>query len=114
MTAHHLNFWSMSGRKLTQRIDLGDEHQMMPEVDRRTTRRRHDIFYPDGVGAWLARFDADAASGGMSADERFFAHGDAFRGCGSIRPGCRAETLPATRTASLGNSSRTTVQAGCR
>jgi selenium-binding protein 1 len=29
---HHLNFWSMSGRKLTQRIDLGDEHQMVLEL----------------------------------------------------------------------------------
>ena len=29
---HHLNFWSMSERKLTQRIDLGDQHQMVLEV----------------------------------------------------------------------------------
>src|SRR5678815_4507277 len=29
---HHLNFWSMSDRKLTQRIDLGDQHQMVFEV----------------------------------------------------------------------------------
>ena len=29
---HHLNFWSMSDRKLTQRVDLGDEHQMVFEV----------------------------------------------------------------------------------
>ena len=29
---HHLNFWSMSERKLTQRIDLGDEHQMVLEL----------------------------------------------------------------------------------
>jgi selenium-binding protein 1 len=29
---HHLNFWSMSGRKLLQRIDLGDEHQMVLEL----------------------------------------------------------------------------------
>src|SRR5260370_364346 len=29
---HHLNFWSMSGRKLQRRIDLGDEHQMVFEV----------------------------------------------------------------------------------
>src|SRR6202022_3940558 len=26
---HHLNFWSMSERKLTQRVDLGDNHQMV-------------------------------------------------------------------------------------
>jgi methanethiol oxidase len=29
---HHLNFWSMSARKLTQRIDLGDQHQMVLEL----------------------------------------------------------------------------------
>jgi selenium-binding protein 1 len=29
---HHLNFWSLSRRALTQRIDLGDEHQMVLEV----------------------------------------------------------------------------------
>src|SRR4030095_11596396 len=29
---HHLNFWSMSDRKLTQRVDLGDQHQMVFEV----------------------------------------------------------------------------------
>ncbi len=39
-----------------------------------------DIFYPDGVGAWMARFDADTGSGGMSLDARFFPHGDDFRG----------------------------------
>lgn len=39
-----------------------------------------DIFYPGGVGAWMAKLDADTAVGGMAADERFFPHGDAFRG----------------------------------
>ena len=29
---HHLNFWSMCQRKLTQRVDLGDAHQMVFEV----------------------------------------------------------------------------------
>src|SRR6266540_496480 len=29
---HHLNFWSMSERTLTQRVDLGDQHQMVLEV----------------------------------------------------------------------------------
>jgi methanethiol oxidase len=29
---HHLNFWSMSERRLTQRVDLGDQHQMVLEV----------------------------------------------------------------------------------
>jgi methanethiol oxidase len=39
-----------------------------------------DIFYPDGVGAWLVRVDADQQSGGISLDPRFFPHGDDFRG----------------------------------
>jgi selenium-binding protein 1 len=29
---HHLNFWSLSDRKLTQRVDLGDAHQLVFEV----------------------------------------------------------------------------------
>jgi len=39
-----------------------------------------EIFYPDGVGAWMARIDADTEAGGMSLDQRFFPHGDDFRG----------------------------------
>ena len=39
-----------------------------------------EVFYPDGVGAWLAKVDADTTSGGLSIDERFFPHGDEFRG----------------------------------
>ena len=39
-----------------------------------------DQFYPDGVGAWVARLDVDPAVGGMTADPRFFPHGDDFRG----------------------------------
>ncbi|GAA1516849.1 selenium-binding family protein [Sphaerisporangium rubeum] len=38
-----------------------------------------DQFYPEGVGAWLARIDADS----FTFDERFFPNGDAFRG---LRP----------------------------
>jgi methanethiol oxidase len=37
-----------------------------------------DIFYPDGVGAWVAKLDADRD--GLTADVRFFPHGDDFRG----------------------------------
>ncbi len=36
-------------------------------------------FYPDGVGAWMTKLDADPA-GGLGFDERFFLEGDAFRG----------------------------------
>ncbi|BCJ55545.1 hypothetical protein Asp14428_70200 [Actinoplanes sp. NBRC 14428] len=39
-----------------------------------------DQFYPDGVGAWMAKIDVDAGAGGMTLDERFFPHGDDFRG----------------------------------
>ncbi len=35
-----------------------------------------DQFYPDGVGAWMAKIDAD----GFTLDERFFPNGDDFRG----------------------------------
>jgi selenium-binding protein 1 len=39
-----------------------------------------DQFYPDGVGAWLARLDTDPSSGGLHLDERCFPRGDDFRG----------------------------------
>jgi selenium-binding protein 1 len=39
-----------------------------------------DQFYPDGVGAWLAKLDVDPVAGGLALDERFFPHGDDFRG----------------------------------
>lgn len=38
-----------------------------------------DQFYPDGVGAWMVKLDA-SPDGGLSIDERFFPHGDEFRG----------------------------------
>jgi methanethiol oxidase len=39
-----------------------------------------EIFYPDGVGAWAAKLDADQDAGGLSVDPRFFPNGDGFRG----------------------------------
>jgi selenium-binding protein 1 len=39
-----------------------------------------DIFYPAGVGAWMARMDANTETGGMMVDSQFFPHGDDFRG----------------------------------
>ncbi|WP_119729742.1 selenium-binding protein SBP56-related protein [Thermomonospora amylolytica] len=39
-----------------------------------------DQFYPDGVGAWMAKLDSGAD---FTFDERFFPHGDAWRG---LRP----------------------------
>ena len=38
-----------------------------------------DQFYPDGVGAWMAKLNADP-NGGLSTDEKFFPHGDDFPG----------------------------------
>ena len=46
----------------------------------RSMRAWDEIFYPDGVGAWMAKLDADTESGGMTLDARFFPHGDDFRG----------------------------------
>ncbi len=39
-----------------------------------------DQFYPDGVGAWMAKFDVSTATGGIALDERFFPEGEVFRG----------------------------------
>ena len=39
-----------------------------------------DIFYPDGVGAWLAKLDTDLDGGGLTADPGFFPNGDDFGG----------------------------------
>jgi len=47
------------------------------EVQRRVAW--DDQFYPDGVGAWMAKLDADPA-GGLTIDESFFPHGEEFRG----------------------------------
>jgi methanethiol oxidase len=38
-----------------------------------------DQFYPDGVGAWMAKLDV-GDSGGITVDERFFVADEAFRG----------------------------------
>jgi methanethiol oxidase len=34
----------------------------------------------EGVGAWVARIDANTEAGEMTVDPRFFPHGDDFRG----------------------------------
>jgi selenium-binding protein 1 len=40
-----------------------------------------DIFYPNGVGAWLAKLDTNPDNGGgLGVDPRFFPNGDDFRG----------------------------------
>jgi methanethiol oxidase len=39
-----------------------------------------EVFYPDGVGAWMAKLGTDVTTGGLVADTRFFPNGDDFRG----------------------------------
>lgn len=39
-----------------------------------------DQFYPHGVGAWMAKIDADTDTGGLSIDEDFFLSQEDFRG----------------------------------
>jgi selenium-binding protein 1 len=39
-----------------------------------------DSFYPQGVGAWMAKLDTDPDRGGLAANPRFFPNGDHFGG----------------------------------
>jgi methanethiol oxidase len=39
-----------------------------------------EVFYPDGVGAWMAKLDADTRAGGLVPDSDFFPRGNDFRG----------------------------------
>jgi selenium-binding protein 1 len=39
-----------------------------------------EVFYPEGVGAWMARIDVDPSGADMKIDPRFFPHGEDFRG----------------------------------
>jgi selenium-binding protein 1 len=39
-----------------------------------------EVFYPDGVGAWMTKVDANTDGGGMMIDPRFFPNGNDFRG----------------------------------
>jgi 56kDa selenium binding protein (SBP56) len=52
-----------------------------------------EVFYPDGVGAWMAKLDADVSAGGLVADIGFFPRGDDFRGrrVHQIRRHCQLE-----------------------
>ncbi len=68
----------------------------------RALRSRRGVrlqFYPDGVGAWMAKLDVTPV-GGLTFDERFFPEGEAFRGRRTHRSGSRAAMRPATPTAS--------------
>jgi methanethiol oxidase len=59
-----------------------------------------DIFYPDDVGAWMARLDANTETGGMTVDSRFFPHGTTSGGYAYTKRAFRAGMPRATRTAS--------------
>jgi selenium-binding protein 1 len=39
-----------------------------------------EVFYPHGVGAWMAKIDANPDTGGMQIDPRFFPHDQDFHG----------------------------------
>ena len=40
-----------------------------------------DVFYPDGVGAWMAKLDTNPdTGGGLTLDSGFFPSGEDFRG----------------------------------
>ena len=60
---------------------------------------RDEIFYPDGVGAWMARIDADTESGGLSLDQRFFPPATTSTVYACTRPASTPGTHRATRTA---------------
>ena len=42
-----------------------------------------DQFFPAGTGSWMAKIDTEPRTGGLALDERFFPHGDDWRG---LRP----------------------------
>ena len=68
---HHLNFWSMSDRKLLQRVDLGDQHQMVLEL-----RPAHDPAKTHGfVGVVISVEDLSASVWAWHRDgNRWAAH----------------------------------------
>ena len=60
-----------------------------------------EVFYPDGVGAWMARLDADVEAGRACPSTRSSSPtATTSADCACTRPGCRAATPPATPTAS--------------
>ena len=53
---------------------------MVEPADQVNSHAWDDQFYPGGVGAWMAKIDTDPQAGGLTLDERFFPHGEDFRG----------------------------------
>ena len=58
-----------------------------------------DQFYPDGVGAWMAKIDADPDGRHHARPSGSSRTATTSAACGCTRPGCRAATRPPTRTA---------------
>jgi hypothetical protein len=58
-----------------------------------------DQFYPDGVGAWMARIDADPTSGGLTVDPGISLTTTTPAADGSTRSASPAATLTRTLTA---------------
>ena len=58
-----------------------------------------DQFYPDGVGAWMAKLDV-ADGGGMPSTSGSSSRATRSAAAARTRSGCRAATRPATPTAS--------------
>jgi 56kDa selenium binding protein (SBP56) len=61
------------------------------------------VFYPDGVGAWMAKLGVNTDGGGITPNPRFFPHGDDFRGLRVYQTRLAGGDASATRTASPGN-----------
>ncbi len=68
-----------------------------------------EVFYPEGVGSWMAKLDADITSGGLAADPRSSHTETTSEDFAFTRPGCRAVTRRATRTASPTERHRASV-----
>ena len=59
-----------------------------------------DQFYPDGVGAWMAKADVDPETAGSPSTSGSSRTATTSAATGRTRPTCRAATPPATPTAS--------------
>jgi hypothetical protein len=67
---HHLNFWSMSQRRLTQRVDLGDQHQMVFEVRPAQAEADHPGVRPEGLATSAPTIISSSAGRGSTARPR--------------------------------------------
>ena len=63
-----------------------------------------DQFYPDGVGAWMAKIDTDPAAAASRSTSGSSRTATTSAGCARTRCGCRAATPPRTPTATAEGS----------